>query len=87
MPMELLKKEIRFRGGRRGIKELDVIFGTFIDTQLDSLNEEELTQLRDLLLQSDLDLFAWFENGEAPVAVKTPLFDKMYNHIKAGGTK
>lgn len=84
--METLKKEIRFRGSRRGIKELDVIFGTFIDTFLDELTMCELENLRDLLLESDLDLFKWFGGHEAPSRIKTPLFDKIYTHVETGGT-
>ena len=40
---EILKKEIMFRGSRRGIKELDMIMGKFIDENIDNLQEEELT--------------------------------------------
>lgn len=87
--MENLKKEICFRGSRRGIKELDVIFGTFIDSYLNELSETEMQELRDLLLESDLDLFEWFgkDNPEIPPRVQTPLFDKIYAHINKGGTK
>ena len=84
---ENLKKEIRFRASRRGIKELDMYFGTFMDAHLDDLSEEELQQFRDLMLQSDLDLFAWFNKGEAPAHVKTPLFDKLFVHIQEGGSR
>ena len=84
---EQLKKEIKFRASRRGIKELDMYFGSFMDNYLDDLNEEELTQFRDLMLQSDLDLFAWFEKGEVPAHADTPIFHKVHAHIQAGGAK
>ena len=64
--IQSLKKEIRFRGTRRGIKELDLIFGRFIDTNLASLSEMELTQFRDLLIETDLDIFSWLQ-GDSPL--------------------
>lgn len=64
---ELLKKEIAFRGSRRGIKELDIILGTFIAKNLDNLSETELGTLKNILLESDLDLLSWFtEEVEHP---------------------
>tara|TARA_R110000868_G_scaffold189695_1_gene432943 strand:- start:133750 stop:133998 length:249 start_codon:yes stop_codon:yes gene_type:complete len=76
--MEMLKKEIKFRGSRRGIKELDIIFGTFIDDQIDHLNMEELEALRELLLEGDLDLLEYFQ-GEKPLPehLNAEVFAKM----------
>lgn len=78
MPTDILKKEIKFRGSRRGIKELDIIFGTFIDTELDNLNEGELLCFRDFLLESDLDLLEYFQDDKTlPTNLNTELFEKI----------
>lgn len=81
MPMSditLLKKEIQFRGSRRGMKELDLLFARYMDAHLDSLSEQSLTQLRDLLFETDQDLFGWL-NGErdVPVQFKTPVYETL----------
>lgn len=69
MDITLLKKEIQFRGSRRGMKELDLLFARYMDAHLASLNETELTDLRDLLFETDQDLFGWL-NGERTVPEK-----------------
>lgn len=78
---DILKKEIKFRGSRRGIKELDLIMSQFIDTQIDTLSDQELTFLRDVLLETDLDLLAYFQN-EKPLP--NHLDENLFNKIKAG---
>lgn len=75
---DALKKEIRFRGSRRGIKELDMIMGKFIDNSLDTLNEEELVSLKNLLVETDLDLLSYFQNEKPlPPHINEHLFNKV----------
>lgn len=75
---DILKKEIQFRGQRRGIKELDMIMGRFIENELNHLNEDELTALRNILLESDLDLLAYFQNEKPlPPHLNADLFIKI----------
>lgn len=69
----LLKKEIFFRGTRRGLKEIDLIFGRFLAVELDRLTVAELRELRDLLTVPDNDLLAWFVEGHLPADRQTPL--------------
>ena len=81
MTIALLKKEIAFRGSRRGIKELDIILGDFITKNLDNLNKNELETLKNILLESDLDLLKWFtEDGEHPYT-NDPLFKRIKENM------
>lgn len=76
--MDLLKKEIKFRGSRRGIKELDLIFGRFIDNHLEHLSEDELNHFREFLLESDLDLLAYFQHEKPlPQHLNSQLFTRI----------
>lgn len=76
--MELLRKEIRFRGSRRGIKELDIIFGRFIESELENLTEEELSFFKDFLLETDLDLLAYFQNEKPlPAHLNAEFFNRL----------
>jgi succinate dehydrogenase flavin-adding protein (antitoxin of CptAB toxin-antitoxin module) len=78
---ELLKKEIAFRGSRRGIKELDIILGNFIAKNLQNLSTNELETLKNILLESDLDLLSWFtEKIEHPYK-NDPLFIKIKQNM------
>ena len=77
----LLKKEIAFRGSRRGIKELDIILGDFIAKNLETLPENDLETLKKILLESDLDLLKWFtEGGEHPYTQKD-LFERIRDNM------
>ncbi|WP_417615973.1 succinate dehydrogenase assembly factor 2 [Oceanisphaera sp.] len=45
---------------RRGMLELDVILGPFVEHEYDGLNDEHKAVFRRLLECDDPDLFAWF---------------------------
>jgi len=52
-------KRLAMRAGRRGIKEMDLILGTYAGARLAAMSEEELTQFDALLWENDQDLYAW----------------------------
>lgn len=51
---------------RRGMLELDLIFGRFLIHQIDNLTEQQLTVFEDLLTYPDPDLYAWLMGYEQP---------------------
>jgi antitoxin CptB len=51
---------------RRGMLELDLIFGHFLTHQLNQLTEQQLTVFEDLLTYPDPDLYAWLMGYEQP---------------------
>lgn len=73
MSSALLKKEIRYRASRRGMRELDLYLESYILQHLESLDESSLTRLRDLLLRTENELFMWFTNPEEAPEVFQPL--------------
>ena len=83
MDTSRLKKEILFRGTRRGIKELDIVVGGFVQSQIDDLNENELSDLAGLLKETDLDLFAYLnEEKEVPSYLQNSIFKKLKDQFK-----
>lgn len=60
------RKQLLFRCQRRGFKEVDLIFGTFAAREIDTLDEQGLSDLDALLKAPDQDVFAWLK-GEIPV--------------------
>ncbi|MEY3659268.1 MAG: hypothetical protein RLZZ169_93 [Pseudomonadota bacterium] len=44
---------------RRGMWEVDIILGSFVDKCLHSASEADLQLYRDLLAEEDQDLFLW----------------------------
>ena len=58
------KKRLKIQSWRRGMKEMDLILGKFIDKNLDALTHDEIASYERLLLQDDQLIFSWFCNYE-----------------------
>jgi antitoxin CptB len=65
MNHEQHKSKIRWRC-RRGMLELDLILGRFLETHLDSMTSEEMTKFEAVLTSTDPDLYAWCMGYESP---------------------
>ena len=52
-------KRLKMRSWRRGIKEMDLILGPFSDTELEGLDEAQLTLYDAMLSENDHDLYQW----------------------------
>jgi antitoxin CptB len=61
--LELRRKRLMFRWWHRGTQEIDLIFGSFVETALDAA---QLDQFEALLDCSDADLFDWVTGRSAP---------------------
>jgi antitoxin CptB len=57
--LDIRRKQALFRAQRRGFKELDLVFGAFVDAHLQSLNAAELEQFEGLLSVPDWQMFDW----------------------------
>lgn len=59
-------KRLRIRCWRRGIKEMDMLFGPYADGPAAALDDEALTAFEALLDENDVDLYAWI-SGARPM--------------------
>jgi antitoxin CptB len=76
--LDLRRRRIRVRAWRRGMREMDLILGGFVDARVETLDAEELTQFEALLDADDDVAFRWFCGAEAPPPPHdTPLFKKI----------
>jgi len=53
-------KRLRMRSMRRGIKEMDMILGSFAERGLARLSPADLDLYEHMLAENDHDLYAWF---------------------------
>ncbi|SIQ03795.1 antitoxin CptB [Rhizobium sp. RU20A] len=60
------RRRILFRAWHRGIREMDLILGTFAETELPTLDEAELDELERIMAEEDNDLVKWI-TGEKPL--------------------
>jgi antitoxin CptB len=58
------RKKLQFRSWHRGTRELDLIFGTFADAAIETLDEGELDDYERLLNLPDTDLMDWMLIGK-----------------------
>jgi antitoxin CptB len=55
--LDLMRRRIRLRAWRRGMREMDLILGGFADARLETLDGEELAQFEALLDAPDDETF------------------------------
>jgi antitoxin CptB len=66
MPLDKRRRRARFRAWHRGMKEMDLLLGGYVDHHAETLSHEDLDELEVLMEVLDRDLFKWF-TGEASV--------------------
>ena len=60
------KSKIKWRC-RRGMLELDLILGEFVDKHLEQLTDEQIERFELLLQSNDPDIYAWLMGYAEPV--------------------
>jgi antitoxin CptB len=72
------RKRLRFRAWHRGMKEMDLILGTFADAHLAQMNADDLDAFERLIEMPDADLLSWISgNGEPPERGLTDLIERL----------
>jgi antitoxin CptB len=72
------RKKLLFRSWHRGTRELDLIFGTFADAAIETLDEGELDDYERLLNLPDTDLMDWMLIGKpVPADIDSALVQRI----------
>lgn len=78
--MDPRRKKMRLRSWRRGMKEMDLIMGTFADDNIAGLSEAELDEFEALGDEPDQKVYSWITGAEkVPEKYDTPLFVRIQN--------
>jgi antitoxin CptB len=79
--IETRRKKARFRAWHRGMREMDLILGSFADEAIATLTAADLDEFENLLEMPDAELLTWF-TGAAPVPeiYNTELFRRIASH-------
>ncbi len=77
------RKRIMFRCHHRGMKEMDIMLGGYVEKHIAQMRDEELNELEVFLQHHDQDLFSWFI-GRKPVPdeANTDLFRRILDYYK-----
>ncbi len=62
--IENKRRRLIFRSAHRGIKEMDIIMGSFAVQFVPSFTEDELADYDELLTHNDPDLYNWITGKE-----------------------
>lgn len=57
-------KRLKMRAWHRGLKEMDLLLGNFVDARLDQMSDAEIDHLEDLMREEDQDLYAWISGSK-----------------------
>jgi antitoxin CptB len=60
------RRKLLFRSWHRGMREMDLILGSFADAEIGALTESEIDQYEKLLEIPDTQLLPWI-TGERPI--------------------
>lgn len=72
------RKRLLFRAWHRGMREMDLVFGTFADRELAEMTGVELDEFEVILDMDDRMLAKWVTGEQAvPDDVATPLFKRI----------
>jgi len=74
-------RRLRFRAWHRGMQEVDLVLGRFVDAEGGRLSDRELDDFEALLSVPDREVLAW-ATGEAdvPAEADTPLLRRILAH-------
>ncbi|ACB94542.1 succinate dehydrogenase assembly factor 2 [Beijerinckia indica] len=76
--LDTRRRRIQFRAWHRGMREMDLLLGGFVDSELAKLSDAELDDLEHLMDALDRDLFTWLTGEVAlPADYDTPMFHKI----------
>ncbi|QGM94910.1 succinate dehydrogenase assembly factor 2 [Methylocystis rosea] len=71
---DMRRRRIRVRAWRRGMREMDILLGGFVDARVETLPAQALDELETLLDLPDAAVFQWLSGAEQPPAEHdTPL--------------
>lgn len=73
--LDARRRKIIFRAWHRGIREMDLILGQYVDAHIGDMSNLELDELEHIMSYEDRDLLTW-ATGEiaVPKHVDSPLF-------------
>jgi len=72
------RRRLLFRSWHRGIKELDLIFGNFVEANVNDFTENDCEWFEALYEEQDHEILAWVTKGEdVPEKFKTPMMERL----------
>ncbi len=76
--LDTRRRRIKFRAWHRGLREVDLLLGRFVDANMDTLDESDIVALEGLLDVQDQELLGWLMGFSPPDSQHdTPLWRRL----------
>ncbi len=76
--LENRKRRLLFRAWHRGIKELDLIFGNFVEANIQDFTDTECEWFESIFEEQDQEILEWITKDEnVPEKFKGPMMDRL----------
>jgi len=76
--LDTRRRKLLFRSWHRGMREMDLILGSFADAEIESLTDAEIDQYEALLEISDTELMPWLTGKQAaPCGIDPQIVNKI----------
>jgi antitoxin CptB len=83
---DMRRRRIRVRAWRRGMREMDILMGRFVDARVEALPAAALAELEALLDLPDDAVYRWLSGAEQPPAERdTPLLRQIIDFHRHDG--
>ncbi len=74
------QRKALYRAWHRGMRETDLLLGSFADTEISNLDNSELATFEQLLDQPDAEILGWLTGScDIPAEFNTPLLQRIRN--------
>ena len=80
--IEQIKKKIIYRSNYRGTKEMDKLFGAFVNKYLDVLDYEDLNELIKFLEIDDNNLYNFYNGLSTDIQFEDNKINKLFKNFK-----
>ena len=80
--IDSIKKKIIYRAEYRGIKEMDLLLGSFVKKYVDTFDEKELLDLYEILKVDDDTIYKWYSSNTTTKVIPTNKVTKLLKDFK-----
>ncbi|MEM7567783.1 MAG: succinate dehydrogenase assembly factor 2 [Pseudomonadota bacterium] len=83
-PLDTRRRRLTFHAWHRGIREMDLLFGRYMDAHVRDMSDDELDEIEALMRLPDQELLKWIDGREsAPANQNTALIGRIRDYSMA----
>ena len=82
--LDYRRRKVLYRSWHRGMREVDLILGSFADNEIARLSDEELGVYEELMAEADADILKWVTGEQSvPARHDTAVFARILTYREA----